>query len=76
MCPISKTLAITTVATVSIANTLHIPLNCLTQRLGGEVLLLEINDILSRLRQHQERQEKLEIAADEEQTILAGEYKG
>ena len=37
---------------------------------------LEINDILPRIREHKERQEKLEIAADEARAILAVRMQG
>ena len=37
---------------------------------------LEINDILPRIREHKERQEKLEIAADEAKAILAVRMQG
>ncbi len=37
---------------------------------------LEINDILPRIREHKERQEKLEIAADEARAILAVRMRG
>ncbi len=37
---------------------------------------LEINDILPRIREHQERQEKLEIAADEARTVLSMRMTG
>ena len=37
---------------------------------------LEINDILPRIREHKERQEKLEIAADEARAILAVRMAG
>ena len=37
---------------------------------------MEINDILPRIREHQERQEKLEIAADEARTILSMRMAG
>ena len=37
---------------------------------------LEINDILPRIREHQERQEKLEMAADEARTILDMRMQG
>ena len=37
---------------------------------------LEINDILPRIREHQERQEKLETAADEARTILSMRMTG
>ena len=37
---------------------------------------LEINDILTRIREHKERQEKLEIAADEARAILAVRMQG
>ena len=37
---------------------------------------LEINDILLRIREHKERQEKLEIAADEARAILAVRMQG
>lgn len=37
---------------------------------------LEINDILPRIREHQERQERLETAADEAKTILAVRMQG
>ena len=37
---------------------------------------LEINDILPRIREHQERQEKLETAADEARAILAVRMQG
>ena len=37
---------------------------------------LEINDILPRIREHKERQEKLEIAADEARTILSMRMEG
>ena len=37
---------------------------------------LEINDILPRIREHKERQEKLEIAADEARAILAVQMQG
>ena len=37
---------------------------------------LEINDILPRIREHKERQEKLEVAADEAREILAVRMQG
>ena len=37
---------------------------------------LEINDILPRIREHKERQEKLEVAADEARAILAVRMRG
>ena len=37
---------------------------------------LEVNDILPRIRQHQERQERLERAADEARAVLAGRRVG
>ena len=32
---------------------------------------MEVNDILPRIRQHQERQERLELAGDEARALLA-----
>ena len=43
---------------------------------AGETTDLEINDILPRIREHKERQEKLEIAADEARAILAVRMTG
>ena len=44
--------------------------------LAVETTDLEINDILPRIREHKERQEKLEIAADEARAILAVRMQG
>ena len=56
-------------------------LNEIRRRLGRlwqavETTDLEINDILPRIREHKERQEKLEIAADEARAILAVRMQG
>ena len=63
------------------AEAIYEELNEIRQRLDRlwqavETTDLEINDILPRIREHKERQERLEIAADEARAILAVRMRG